>query len=73
MDSSQTARCLRYRPRHFRLYGALARLSIGADDLHRAAKSKRMLESPSYKAEQARLYENALKLVSSKDRHKDTD
>ncbi len=50
----------------FRL-GALARLSIGADDLHRTAKIKRMLKSRHYKAEQARLYESALKLVSSKD------
>ncbi len=53
--------------------GALARLSIGADDLHLAAKSKRMLKSRSYKAEQAKLYENALKLVSSNSRHRDLD
>ena len=57
----------------FRL-GALARLSIGADDLHRAAKSKQMLESRSYKAQQAGLYESALKIVSSNARrHFDRD
>ncbi len=49
---------------NFRL-GALTRLSMGADDLHRAAKSKRALYSRAYKAEQARLFEKALKLVGS--------
>jgi len=57
----------------FRL-GALTRLSIGADDLHHAAKSKHQLKSRSYKVAQARLYENALKLVSSNaPRHNDRD
>ncbi len=56
----------------FRL-GALTRLSIAADDLHRAAKSKRRLYSRSYKAKQAKLFEDALKLVSSKARHNDND
>ena len=49
----------------FRL-GALARMSIGADDLYRAAKSKRQLKSRSYKAMLARLFRSALKLVNSK-------
>ena len=49
----------------FRL-GALARLSIGADDLHRTAKSKGRLNSRSYRAQQARLFADALKLVNSK-------
>jgi YVTN family beta-propeller protein len=56
----------------FRL-GALARLSIGADDLHRTAKNKRRLNSRSYKAKQARLFRDALQLVSSSARHNDND
>ncbi len=57
----------------FRL-GALARLSISADDLHGTAKGQQMLKSRSYKAQQARLYESALKIVSSNaPRHNDRD
>jgi YVTN family beta-propeller protein len=56
----------------FRL-GALARLSIGADDLHRAAESKRLLNTWAYKAVQAGMFRSALKLVSSDAGHVDID
>lgn len=53
--------------------GALTRLSMGADDLHRAAKHRRALHSKAYKAEQAKLFEKALKVVSSNADRYDND
>ena len=44
--------------------GALARLSMTADDLHTAAVRKNHLRAAQYQATQARLYQAALKLVS---------
>jgi hypothetical protein len=43
--------------------GALARLSIRADDLHRAAAGSQRLQTASYKAQQARLYQAALRVT----------
>ena len=45
--------------------GALARLSIRADDLHVIAEKGGHLNSESYKAQQAQLYESALRLVEN--------
>jgi len=45
--------------------GALARLSIQADELHRAATRKHGLRSTAYKNMQASLYHAALNLVST--------
>jgi DNA-binding beta-propeller fold protein YncE len=48
----------------FRL-GALARMSMRADELHNMASATRQLYSGSYKAEQSALYRSAIKLVST--------
>ncbi len=52
--------------------GALARLSMTADDLHQAAVRKNHLHTAQYQATQARLYQAALHLVSGPAAH-DTD
>ena len=54
----------------FRL-GALARLSIQADDLHARAEKAGQLSSMSYQTQQRQLYENARRLAENSDR--DTD
>jgi hypothetical protein len=48
----------------FRL-GALARMSMRADELHNMASATRQLHSGSYKAEQSALYRSAIKLVNT--------
>lgn len=48
----------------FRL-GALARLSMQADELHKQGAKKHRLGSASYKTQQASLYRDALRLVNS--------
>jgi len=48
----------------FRL-GALGRMSIYADQLHRAAVKEHRLNTKSYRAQQAKLYKDALELVHS--------
>ena len=45
--------------------GALARLSMAADDLHKAAVAKKHLHAAMYRSTQARLYQAALKLVNA--------
>jgi YVTN family beta-propeller protein len=45
--------------------GALARLSMAADDLHSGAVKGHQLKSASYKKQQAELYATALKLVNA--------
>jgi hypothetical protein len=52
--------------------GTLGRLSMAADDLHNSAAKQHRLTSPDYKKEQAKLYQMALKVVSS-DAPKDND
>jgi len=49
--------------RDSRRLGALARLSMAADDLHKAAVRKNHLQAAQYRATQARLYQAALALV----------
>ncbi len=51
--------------RDSRRLGALARLSMAADDLHKAAVRKNHLRAAQYRATQARLYQAALKLVNA--------
>lgn len=51
--------------RDSRRLGALARFSMAADDLHKAAARKKHLRAPQYRATQARLYQAALKLVNA--------
>lgn len=50
--------------RDSRRLGALARLSMKADDLHHAAAKKHHLQAAPYKATQARVYQLALRLVA---------
>ncbi len=45
--------------------GALARLSMAADDLHHAAAKKNHLHTAQYRATQARLFQEALNLVGT--------
>ena len=45
--------------------GALARLSMAADDLHSTAARQRQLKSVTYKKQQSQLYATALKLVNA--------
>ena len=47
------------------LVGALARLSMHADDLYFAAADNNLLNSESYHEEQDNLYEEALKLINA--------
>lgn len=51
--------------RDSRRLGALARLSMKADDLHKAAVRKQHLKSAQYRATQARLYRLALGVVGA--------
>ena len=51
--------------RDSRRLGALARLSMAADDLHKAAVVKKHLHAAQYRATQARLYQAALKVVNA--------
>ncbi len=51
--------------RDSRRLGVLARLSMAADDLHKAAARKKHLHAAQYRATQARLYQAALKLVNA--------
>ncbi len=50
--------------RDSRRLGILARLSMAADDLHKAAAHRKHLHAAQYRATQARLYQAALKLVN---------
>src|SRR5215813_8491160 len=59
--------------RDSRRLGVLARLSINADDLHRQAARSRRLRSVSYKTQQARLYQAAVKMVRHEGRHDSDD
>jgi hypothetical protein len=45
--------------------GTLARLSMTADDLHKAAVTKKHLYAAQYRATQARLYQAALNVVNA--------
>lgn len=49
-----------------RAIGALARLSIRADELHREATRKHSLQSAFYKSKQSDLYHSALKMVATR-------
>jgi YVTN family beta-propeller protein len=57
--------------RDSRRLGILARLSMVADDLHKAAVRKKHLHAAQYRATQARLYQAALKLVAAAPRDAD--
>jgi len=58
--------------RDSRRLGALARLSMAADDLHKAAVKKNHLRAAQYRATQARMYQVALTLVGGL-KPRDTD
>src|SRR5262245_37398804 len=59
--------------RDSRRLGVLARLSIGADDLHRQAARSRRLRTVSYRTQQARLYQAAVKMVREEGRRDSDD
>jgi hypothetical protein len=51
--------------RDSRRLGVLTRLSLQADELHQQAEKSKTLDTPAYQKQQAKLYEEAIKLVNT--------